>query len=407
MRRGGPDQTEYCISAIPLGGYVRLLDEREQNVAAHELHRTFNRQPVRNRIAILFAGPALNFLFAILAYWCMFIIGVPGVTPIVGEVRPASIAADAGLKEQDRIVAVAGQPVGTWEGATLELIDAMLSDARVALEVQGTNGMNRLAVLDLGDKVASLTEPGKLFVGIGFDRWVPDFPPRLSEISPGGAAERAGIIAGDRVVAADGQQMRTWTDWVNFIQVRPGETTTVTVERNGKLLEVDLTIGEMVQDDGSLVGFIGTAPFVPPDLFEGYFAEQSYGVWQAVPAAVERTWSMSALTVRMVSRMVTGDVSVKNISGPINIAQYAGYSALGGLASFLSFLAIVSLSLGILNLLPIPVLDGGQIVYQLLEAIKGQPLSERAQLMGQQIGIVFLMLMMSFAFYNDLNQFFS
>jgi regulator of sigma E protease len=300
-----------------------------------------------------------------------------------------------------------GRPVATWEGTTLALIDAMLTDPRVMIEVQDRDGVNRVGYLDLEGQVSELTEPGKLFLGLGLDRWVPEFPPVMSAISPGGAAERAGLLPGDRVVSAAGNQMRTWADWVAFISSRPGENVELTVERAGQLVNMPITIGELAQDDGSVIGFIGTAPEVPDDLLDGYIADQNYGFWQSLSAAVARTWSMSTLTLRMVARMVTGDVSIKNISGPINIAQFAGYSAEGGLASFLSFLAIVSLSLGILNLLPIPVLDGGQIVYQLLEAVKGQPLSERFQLVGQQIGMLLLMLMMSFAFYNDLNRFFS
>jgi regulator of sigma E protease len=246
-----------------------------------------------------------------------------------------------------------------------------------------------------------------LFPGIGMEPFAPDFPPLLGAISEGAAADAAGLKSGDLILAADGQPIETWTDWVRYVSARPGERIDVLLERAGRQLRLAIEVGQTELGDGTVVGFIGTAPKVPDDLYDTYSADQRYGFWTAFRVAADRTWSMSLLTVRMVARMVTGEVSVKNISGPINIAQYAGYSASIGIASFLGFLAIVSLSLGILNLLPIPVLDGGQIVYQVLEAIKGQPLSERTQLVGQQIGIVFLMLMMSFAFYNDLNRFFS
>ncbi len=406
-RRAGPDQTEYCIAAIPLGGYVKLLDEREGQVAPTELSRAFNRQPIMSRIAILVAGPAMNFLFAILAYWAMFVAGVPGVKPIIGAVEPTSIAAQAGLTEQDRIIAMGGNPVATWEGTILALLDSMLTGPRVAVEVESANGENRLLYLDLGDKVAELTEPGMLFPGLGIQPWAPDFPPILADVREGEAAEAAGLKPGDLILAADGQSIATWTEWVEFVSVRPGEQIAVELNRAGRRMDFTIDVGQIDSGDGTLIGFIGTAPQVPDDLYDEFSADQRYRIGPAFFAAAERAWSMSILTVRMVARMVTGEVSVKNISGPINIAQYAGYSASVGLASFLGFLAIVSLSLGILNLLPIPVLDGGQIVYQALEAIKGQPLSERTQLVGQQIGIVFLMLIMSFAFYNDLNRFFS
>ena len=407
-RRAGPDQTEYCLAAIPLGGYVKLLDEREGQVAAADVGRAFNRQPIWSRIAILAAGPVMNFIFAILAYWTMFVVGVPGVQPIVGAIAPDSIAAEAGLEERDRIIAMGGQPVATWEGATLALIDAMLTDPRVAIEVRRSDGGNERLQLELGDRVSELTEPGMLFAGLGLEPFIPDYPAVLGDISPGGAAEAAGLLAGDRILNANGVTIASWTAWVELISgTTPGDLLDVVVERNGEQLLVPVIVGQRELDDGSVIGFLGTAPQIPEDLYADYAAEQRYSITRALPAAVERTWSMSILTIRMVGRMVTGDVSVKNISGPINIAQYAGYSASIGVASFLRFLAIVSLSLGILNLLPIPVLDGGQIVYQAAEAIKGRPLSERAQLVGQQIGIVLLMLMMSFAFYNDLNRFFS
>lgn len=406
-RTAGPDNTEYCISAIPLGGFVKLLDEREAQVEHFERNRSFNRQPIASRLAILAAGPAMNFLFAILAYWMMFVSGVPGLQPIVGDVEPASIAGKAGFSAEDRIVAMGGAPVSTWEGASIALLDAMLTDPRVSVEVVTAEGEKRLLYLDIQDRVAELTEPGRLFSGMGLSVWGPDFPPVIGEISSDGAARAAGFEVGDRIIAANGDRIVDWTAWVNFIQPRSGELVNVNIERGSQNLMLAMTIGQRIEADGSVIGFIGSAPQVPDDFYLAYEAEQRYGLFRALPVAIERTWSMSLLTVRMLARMVTGDVSVKNISGPIIIAQYAGYSASIGMVSFLSFMAVVSLSLGILNLLPIPILDGGQIVYQLLEAIKGRPLSERAQLVGQQIGFVFLILIMSFAFYNDLNRFFS
>jgi regulator of sigma E protease len=406
LRRSGPDQTEYCLSAIPLGGYVKLLDEREGDVAEAELGRTFNRAPVLGRIAILIAGPAMNFVFAILAFWFMFTIGVPGLQPIVGDVEPNSIAASAGLQSEDRIVAVAGQPVTTWEGTVLAVLDEMLAGDDLVLQLE-RGGTPQTATLRIAGRVNELTEPGRLFTGLGLSPWSPTIGPVIGEVMPDGAAAAAGLLAGDTVKKASGEAIPSWTAWVEFVRARPSQNVELSIERAGVEQNIELAIGELVQEDGSVIGRIGAGPFIPEGLYDSFVANQRYGFLAALPVSLERTWSMSALTVTMVSRIVTGDVSVKNISGPINIAQYAGYSASVGLASFLNFLAVVSLSLGILNLLPIPVLDGGQVLYQLLELIKGGPLSERAQIIGQQIGIAFLVVLMGFAFYNDLSRVFS
>jgi regulator of sigma E protease len=232
-------------------------------------------------------------------------------------------------------------------------------------------------------------------------------PPVIGEIIPGGTAEAADLRVGDRIIASGAEVIESWDAWVEFVQSNPGETLELTIERDGAQLRVALPVAAFEEEGGERVGRIGAGVAMNPNLYDDYVADQRYPVGAALVAALEKTWSMSVLTVKMVSRIVTGDVSVKNISGPVNIAQYAGYSAALGIASFLSFLAVVSLSLGILNLLPVPVLDGGQVVYQLAEYVKGEPLSMRAQLIGQQIGVVFLVLLMGFAFYNDLSQVFS
>ena len=406
-RRSGPDNTEYCLSAIPLGGYVKLLDEREGDVPAAELSRAFNRQPIPARIAILLAGPLLNFIFAIIAYWAMFVVGVPGLQPIVGEITPDSIAAEAGLQSEDRIVTVGQQPVSTWEGAVLAILDGLLDGESLELGVRGEAGEERTLSLEVADQVTELTEPGALFSGLGIAPWSPVLEPVIGELTGGGAAEAAGLQVGDLITSAAGEAIPDWVAWVEFVRSRPNESVPVVVERAGAEVQLELAIGEITTEDGSLIGRIGAGPQVPEGFYDQYRARQQYGPVQSVGVALERTWSMSVLTVRMVYSMVAGDVSTKNISGPINIAQYAGYSAAIGLASFLNFLAVVSLSLGILNLLPVPVLDGGQIVYQVAEGIKGSPLSERSQIIGQQIGIALLVLLMGFAFYNDLSRVFS
>jgi regulator of sigma E protease len=405
-KKSGPDQTEYCLSAIPVGGYVKLLDERDCEVSVAEQDRAFNRQPIASRIAVLLAGPLLNIIFAILAYWCMFMMGVPGSKPVVGEVMPESIAASAGMLAGDQIVRVGDRSVGTWEGTVLAILDELLAEGNIALEVSREDGSGSPILLETAGFETALTEPGQLFDVLGLSPWLPVLPPVIGELVAGGTAKKAGMQAGDRVIEADGQVMDSWIGWVEFVRERPDASVRVTVLRKDIPVELDLAIGSVDSEEG-VIGRIGASVEMPEDMYEDMRAYQRFGPVVALGAATAKTWEMSALTVRMVSRMLTGDVSVKNISGPINIAQYAGYSARIGFQPFLNFLAIVSISLGILNLLPIPMLDGGQVVYQLAEAVKGSPLSERAQLFGQQMGILFLLVLMSFAFYNDLARIFS
>ncbi|MBM4196140.1 MAG: RIP metalloprotease RseP [Gammaproteobacteria bacterium] len=400
-RRSGPDSTEYCVSAIPFGGYVKLLDERDCAVSFSEQDRAFNRQPIASRVVILAAGPLLNFLFAIAAYWAMFVIGVPGLRPLVGEVEPGSIAGRAGLLAGDQIIRVGDTDTTTLQAAVVAILDELLAAERIGMTVRGERGDTRVLSLDVAGRAAELTEPGVLFEGLGFDTWSPQIPPVIGKVLPGGTAERAGLLAGDTVISADGEPVATWPQWVRFVRDRPGRMIELVVERDGNRIEVMLPV-ERSSEDGETIGRIGAGPQVPDDLAQALQDVERYGPLDGLGQALLRTWEMSSLTLRMIFRMITGDVSVKNISGPINIAQYAGYSASIGLTSFLSFLAIVSISLGVLNLLPVPMLDGGQILFQLVEAVKGEPLSERSQLLGQQVGIVLLLALMSYAFYNDI-----
>jgi regulator of sigma E protease len=402
-RIGGKDRTEYCISAIPLGGYVRFLDTREGPIPEEDEGRAFNQRPVPQRIAVLLAGPAFNFLFAIIAYWALFIYGIPTLVPAVGEVEPDSYAAQAGLEQGDRIVAVGDVQTADWEAALVAMLDQMVSDGRVPLTLEAEDGWRRDATIDVGADARRLTEPGMLFDGLGFRPFgAADLPADIGRVEDDGPAKAAGLEPGDRIVGVDGVPILDFGDLVTAVQPRANQRVSVDYVRDGQRLSTTLVVQEQ-RVEGEVRGRIGVAHSGD---FSDYYYQRRYGPVDSLGEAMARTWSSTVFTLRMLARMVTGDVSIKNISGPINIAQFAGESAERGLDYFLGFLAIVSISLGVLNLLPIPVLDGGQIVYQSIEGLKGSPMSERAQILGQQIGIFALILLMSFAFYNDLARIF-
>jgi len=392
----GEDQTEYCISAIPLGGYVRFLDGREGPVDARDEGRAFNQRPIPARIVVLLAGPLFNFLFAIVAYWALFVYGVPTLRPAIGDVEPGTYAADAGLAFGDRIIAVGDTATPDWESALVAMLDGIIADGRVVLRVEDEDGGQRSAMIDVGGDAARLTEPGMLFDGLGFKPWQP--PAVVGEVASGGAAEAAGVRTDDRIVQIDGEVIASFSDLRTVVSARPDMAVVITVERGTDFLQLDVVIGSDNRD-GQRVGLLGVGAAANT---ADYFYLRKFGPLDSIAPATARMWTSTMFTLRMLGRMLTGDVSIKNISGPINIAQFAGASAQAGISNFLGFLAIVSISLGVLNLLPVPVLDGGQIVYQLVEWLKGSPMSERAQLAGQQVGIFALVLLMSFAFYNDI-----
>lgn len=399
--RIGRDGTEYVIAAIPLGGYVRMLDERDPDTAPGvDLARSFNRAPPLRKMAISIAGPAANFLFAVLAYWAIAVIGVEGPKPVIGEVTPGSPAAYAGIRTGDQLLTVHGQETPTWEPALLALLDGVITGAPFALTVLDAEGVSRELVLDAGPPHA-LTEPGALLPGLGLEPGWPALQPRLGEIEAGGPADIAGLRTGDLVLAVDGDPVADWPELVTRVQAAPASDLLFTVLRAGARIDVAVSVGEV---DG--VGRVGAAVDAPEDLYSGLIAVERYGPLAAVPRATSRTAEMSWLTVKLLARMVTGDVSVRNISGPINIAQYAGWSAASGLISFLSFLAIVSISLGIINLLPVPILDGGHLLYHLAELVRGRPVPEWTEAVGQRIGLGMLAMLMGLAFYNDLARLF-
>ncbi len=397
------DRTEYCLAAIPLGGYVKLLDEREGEVSAEELHRSFTRRPVLHRIAVLLAGPAMNLLFAAFLYAILAMVGTEIVKPVVGQVRLGSPAAAAGLQRGDEIVRVGGRNVQDTEELQIALIRQFTDDGVIPLRVRRDGGERALTLRVDADRRA-MTEPGKLLPGLGFDLATWNANTLVHEAPEGSAGALAGLKAGDRLLAVDGQPIANRLEFIDLVSGAPGRDISIEVERGGERLRIVAAVPRIIEQ-GKPIGRLGILleegpQSWPPGLVETHRS----GPIDALVGGVAKTWEMSSLTVQMLWRIVTGQVSAKNISGPISIAEFAGISAYLGLTAFLAFLAIISVSLGVLNLMPVPLLDGGQVVYQLVEAVKGTPLSERAQLLGQQVGIALLVVLMSLAFYNDISR---
>lgn len=397
-RHVGRDGVEYVVAILPLGGYVKMLDEREGDVAPGEAAQAFNRQPVWSRIAVAAAGPAANFLLAAVLYWLVFIVGTPGLKPIVDQPPPGSRAAAAGLERGDEVRSIDGTPVATFQALRAELIERALDSESLALDVLRPDGSHHAATLALaGVRV----DPMVLFEDLGVNPYQPQIPAVLAEVLEGGSAISAGLQAGDRLLDYDGTPIESWNAWVAWVRAHPGEITQLGYEREGVRRTTSLIIGaEMV--NGESTGRIGARVDVPARLWDNLTTEYRLDAAEAIPAAIAQTLRMSGLTLKLLWRMVVGDVSVKNVSGPIQIAQVAGYTASVGLVSFLNFVAIVSVSLFVLNLLPVPVLDGGHLLYYGVEAIKGSPLSEGAQVLGQKVGVTLIVALMGLAIYNDI-----
>jgi regulator of sigma E protease len=403
-RIGGADRTEYFLAAIPLGGYVKLLDEREGPVATADLARSFTRKPPWQRIAVLLAGPAFNIAFAILVLWGMFwVSGITEIKPVVGDVVQDSIAARGGLRSGDQILAINGEPVVGQRDVMFDLLDAVSSRGLANLNVRGKDGATRAANLNVPDREerVHLTEPAAMLRGLGFDFWLPSLPAVLGPVTADGPAARAGLKSGDRITAIDGQPISDFRDVVARVSAHPGETLAFTYLRDGTQHDVRIPIASD-KDGDKVVGRIKVSTPPGKKLPDDMVLQIQLSPLGALSRASEEAWSMTALQGKLFWRMVLGQFSVKNLNGPLSIAEYAGESAEAGVASFLGFLVLISLSLGFLNLLPIPILDGGQIVFQLVEWLKGSPLSERAQAFGQQVGIALLILLMGVALFNDI-----
>ena len=399
-RRIGKDQFEFIIAALPLGGYVKMLDEREGKVAESELSRAFNNKSLSQRTAIVLAGPVFNFIFAIVAFWFMFMIGLTGLKPIVGEVEQGSIAYQAGLNEGVEIIAVDSRETKTWTMVVDGFVSKIIDAGKVDIKVRDGSVVKFLTINFEGLSIDDLAEQG-LLNKIGITPKKFKVPAIIGDVHSGLPADEAGLIAGDLIVSANGEEIGDWVQWVKYVQARPKQTISIEIMRGDEYLVMELTPDKKIRDDGSVIGFIGAAnqPVKPLDEI---FAKESYSFIPAFIRGVEKTWDMSWLTLRMLGKMITGQASVKNLSGPISIAQYAGDSAQSGIAAFLWFLGIVSVSLGVLNLLPVPLLDGGHLLYYAVEFIKGSEVSEATQIIGQQIGFTLLLGLMILVFYNDI-----
>jgi regulator of sigma E protease len=401
--RGRQDDTEYVIAAIPLGGYVKMLDEREGEVDRTEVHRAFNRQSLPVRSAVVVAGPLFNFLFAILAFWFVLMLGETGLRPLVGDVVEGSIAESTGLRTGDEILTVGGEQTPTWGLVIQELVAASVSDGMLPIEVltpEGGRAQYQLAASQLGD----LAETPDLLGHLGLQPERPKVPPVFGRLLPGEPAEQAGLQVGDLILSADGQAITDWAAWVDYVQQRPQQPIRLWVERDGAALEVMLVPAEAQRGD-EVIGRIGAANQPVEGLIDRYQVEYSLGPVAAFTAAVSRTGEYSVLTLKVIWRILTGQASIQNLSGPFSIADAAGKTASYGLVYFLKFLAIVSISLGVLNLLPIPVLDGGHLVYFAIEAVRGGPLPESWLIQGQKIGLILLAALMAVAFYVDIQRF--
>ena len=406
VRRLGPDQTEWAIASIPLGGYVKMLDEREGDVAPAERARAFNRQGVGARILIVLAGPAANFLLAFLIYWVLFIAGLPGVKPVLGDAPQGTPAAIAGLANGETLRAIDGEPVHTWTDVRWLLLKEAVKRQAVDLEVQSAGGS--LSTRRLEMSAITKDDLDRDFLGkLGLRPFRPAVPAVMGRVLPGSAAERAGVSQGDRVVAIDGREIRTWFEFTAVVSKSPGKTLELEVERGGRRYPMRAT-PEPVGEGDARIGRLGVE--AGPQLrqeYERMTTTVRYGPVAAVGQAAHKVYDLSIFSIKMLGRMVVGDVSWKNLSGPITIADYAGQSAQLGWITFLGFLALVSVSLGVLNLLPIPLLDGGHLVYYFAEIVKGSPVSEKTMEIGQRFGMALLLGLTFFAFYNDINRLFT
>lgn len=402
-KKFGKDNAEFVLAAIPLGGYVKMLDEREADVAPADLDRAFNRQHVAKRFAIVFAGPFFNFIFAIFAYWAMFVNGTPGITPIVGDVSKDSPAHISGLQTGDKIISINGVDTPIWDVALNEFVPVVLGKSKAEIIVEVESGSRSTVNLDFTGSTKDLETEG-LFSILGFKPWRPFITSRIAKVLENKPAAKAGIKKGDIVLAVNNIKVDSWDEMAKQIYRYPDTEIELTIESAGNVKNVTIhTLKKIVNKKE--IGIIGVTPDVSyPDAMK---VNHQYSVTESIEQSLLSTWRTITRTFSFLGKMISGEVSLKNISGPITIAKVAGLAAEAGLSKFLGILALISVSLGILNLLPIPMLDGGHLFYYVIEIVKGSPVSAAFEAVGQRIGIMMLLMLMSLAFYNDLLRVFS
>lgn len=395
--------TEFSVAAIPLGGYVKMLDEREQYVPDDQLHLAFNRKNVWQRIAIVSAGPIANFLLAIAAYWLLFVTGVTGIAPMLGDVDPNSAAGRAGLREGQEIIAVDGKATNTWSDVNMQLFDRLGETGTLNFTVRESGDLDGVTdyQIEVTEWLSGAEEPAPARE-LGLTILRPDVPAIIGGVSSGGRAEAAGMLADDKVLSIDGEPVRDWHHLVERIQTAPETPLNMVVEREGTSVSLLVTPAS-VEREGKSVGFMGAS--VSPVAFpEEMLRMTRYPIYSAWIPAVEKTSDVTVFTLESIGKMIMGAISHKNLSGPITIAQVANATAESGFESFIGFIALLSISLGVINLLPIPVLDGGHLLYYFIEVVRGRPVSERVQMWGLQMGMFLIVSIMVLAFYNDLTR---
>ena len=402
LRRFGRDQTEWAISAFPLGGYVKMLDEREGEVAPQELSRAFNRQSVGKRFLIVLAGPVANLLLAVFLYWLLFILGTEELRPVLATPPAATPAAAAQVADGELVLSVDGKPVATWQELRWQLLQSALEHQGILLEV--INRRQEISQHRLDTSSISASDLDAEFTQrLGLQLYRPQLKPIIGEVMADSVAQQAGLRVGDLFVSINGRPLAGWQEVAAAIRASPTKVMQCEVLRGGARLAMTL-VPTAVNDGGGPIGRIGIVVRDDPSLRAEMFTTIRYSAGSALNKAATQTWDTSLFTLRMMGRMLSGELSWKNLSGPVTIADYAGQSARMGWLPYLKFLALISISLGVLNLLPVPVLDGGHLLYYMVEVIKGGPLSERVMEIGQQIGLFLLILLMAFAFYNDINR---
>ncbi len=401
-RKKGEDDIEFAVAAIPLGGYVKMLDEREGPVKEEDRARAFNTQHVSKRIAIVAAGPLFNFILAIFLYWLVFIAGVEGTKPLIGVPVADTPAAQAGFKDEDEILKVGSTEVKTWQAFRLALIDHGIDGGDLPIEVKSADQLITTRTLPIGDRNI-LDDDNDVIEQLGFSSWRPELLPVIGGVTREGAAENAGLKEGDRVISVNGKAIDNWDQLVEVVQANPGNALEFVFDREGQQQTLTVTPGVRKKDNKDS-GYIGAYQYIPEEVISKLKTRVEYGVFGSFTKAVEKTVSMSLLTLRVLGKMLLGEAALENISGPITIATYAGITASIGITTYLSFLAIISVSLGVLNLLPVPMLDGGHLFYYLIELIKGSPVSERFEELGQQVGLALLIMLMGLAIFNDIQR---